>query len=167
MTTDEIAALSQFVGTLGVIASLAFVGVQVRLAAKATRAHVRESISNGYLSVSDQVTTHADVFARGIAATPETFAGFSDTDKMVYMSVILAFYKHFENMHAHYEQGLIDAETWAAWSTHILMYFQQPGVRMWWNLRRHAFRPSFRAFLENTPPPAATTMVSVLKGKPE
>lgn len=166
MTLQQIEVLAQLLGTLGVIASLAFVGVQVRQSTKATRAQVQEHITSAYQAVVESVTTHAAVFARGIGATPESFSKFSDEDKMIYFGVIFGFYKHFENMHAHYERGFIDRETWTAWSEHILMYFNQPGVQLWWNLRKGTFRPSFRAFLESSPIPEVRSMVDVLRTRP-
>jgi hypothetical protein len=66
-------------------------------------------------------------------------------------------------MHAQYQGGLIDRESWDAWSEHILMYFNQPGVRLWWSLRGGAFRPSFRAFLESAPASTLRSMVDVLQ----
>ena len=165
MTLEEIGVLSQLVGTLGVIASLVFVGVQIRQNTKATRAQVHESITSGYQAAAQSVTTHAEVFARGIAATPESFSAFSEADKMTYFGVIFGFFKHFENMHAQYENGYVDPESWTAWSEHMLMYFHQPGVQVWWSLRKGTFRPSFRAFLETTPPPRVRSMVEVLRDK--
>jgi hypothetical protein len=42
----------QLVGTLGVIGSPIFVGLQVRQNTKATRVQVQENVTNGYISVT-------------------------------------------------------------------------------------------------------------------
>ena len=55
-------------------------------------------------------------------------------------------------------------ESWAAWSENMLMHFNQPGVQMWWSLRKGSFRPSFRNFLESSPAPKVSTTVDVLRG---
>jgi hypothetical protein len=45
----------------------------------------------------------------------------------------------------------------------MLMYFNQPGVQMWWSLRKGSFAPIFRTFLESSPAPKVPTMVDVLR----
>ena len=47
----------------------------------------------------------------------------------------------------------------------MLMYFNQPGVLMWWSLRRGSFAPSFRKFLESSPAPKVPTMVEIMRGQ--
>lgn len=113
-----------------------------------------------------RITDNAKVFAQEIAATPESFRSFADEDKLVYFGVIFGFFKHFENMHSQYERRLIDDTSWAAWSEHALLYFNQPGVQFWWKLRKGAFRPGFRKFLELSPAPGNPNMVAVLHDKP-
>lgn len=54
-------------------------------------------------------------------------------------------------------------ESWGAWSEHMLMSFNQPGVKMWWNPRKGSFAPGFRNFLESSPAPNVPTMVDVLQ----
>lgn len=39
---------------------------------------------------------------------------------------MLGFLKLFEMMYAQYDQGVMNEETWNAWSTHIRMQFHQP-----------------------------------------
>ena len=101
---------------------------------------------------------------RGIAATRESFAAFSDADKLIYFGLIFSIFKHFENIHSQHERGFIDNESWMAWSEHVLMYFNQPGVKMWWELRRGSFNPRFRKFLESSPAPKVATFVEIMSG---
>jgi hypothetical protein len=47
MTLEQLNIVLQLVGTLGVIASLIFVGLQVRQNTKATRVQVQENMTSG------------------------------------------------------------------------------------------------------------------------
>jgi len=114
--------------------------------------------------VAQVLIDNAEVFTRGIAATRESFSSFSDADKLVYFGAIFSIFKHFENIHSQRQRRFIDDESWGAWSEHILMYFNQPGVQMWWNLRKGSFDPRFREFLESSPAPKVQTMVDVMRG---
>jgi hypothetical protein len=164
MTLEQLNIALQIVGSIGVIGSLIFVGLQVRQNTKTTRVQVQENMTSCYISVAQLLIDNAEVFTRGIAATRESFALFSDADKMIYFGGILAMFKHFENIHSQRQRGFIDQESWAAWSEHILMYFNQPGVKMWWELRRGSFNPRFRTFLESSPPPEVPTFVELMHG---
>ena len=164
MTLEQLNIVFQLVGTLGVIASLIFVGLQVRQNTKATRVQVQENMTSGYISVAQILIDNAEVFTRGIAATRESFASFSDPEKMIYFSAIFSIFKHFENIHSQRQRGFIDQESWTAWSEHLLMYFNQPGAKMWWELRRGSFNPRFRTFLESSPAPKVATFVELMRG---
>jgi hypothetical protein len=87
MTLEQLNLVLQIVGSIGVIGSLIFVGLQVRQNTKATRVQVQENMTSCYISVAQVLIDNAEVFTRGIAATRESFASFSDADKMIYFGV--------------------------------------------------------------------------------
>lgn len=163
MTLEQLGSLFEIIGTVCVIGSLIFVGVQVRQNTKAARVQVQENMTSGYISVVQMLIDNAEVFTRGIAANQQSFASFSEADKLTYFSILFAAFKLFENVYSQHERGFIDRESWMAWSENILMHLNQPGVQMWWNLRKGSFRPSFRKFLESTPAPKVPTTLDVLR----
>jgi hypothetical protein len=162
MTLEQLSLMFQLAGASGVIASLIFVGMQIRQNTQATRVQVQENMTSGYIATAQILIDNAEVFTRGIAATRESFSSFSDADKLVYFGAIFSIFKHFENIHSQRQRGFIDDESWTAWSEHILMYFNQSGVQLWWRLRKGSFAPSFRNFLESSPAPDMPTVVDVL-----
>jgi hypothetical protein len=164
MTLEQLNFVLQIIGSVGVVGSLIFVGLQVRQNTKATRVQVQENMTSDYIAVAHMLIDNAEVFTRGIAATPDSFASFSAAEKMISFVCFFAMFKHFENIHSQRERGFIDKESWAAWSEHILMSFNQPGVKIWWELRRGSFNPHFRSFLESSPPPKVATLVEVMPG---
>ena len=72
----------QIIEALGVIASLIFVGAQIRQNTKATRVQVQENMTSDYIAVAQILIDNADAFTRGIAATRESFTSFSAADKL-------------------------------------------------------------------------------------
>ena len=163
MTLEQLGNVFQIVGTVCVIASLIFVGAQVRQNTKATRIQVQENMTRGCIAVVKMLIDNAELFTRGIVATRESFRSFSEPDKLTFISMLFAAFKLFENVHSQHERGFIDRESWAAWSENMLMHFNQPGVQMWWSLRKGSFRPSFRKFLESSAAPKVPTTVDVLR----
>ena len=97
MTLEQLNLLLQIVGSIGVIGSLIFVGLQVRQNTKTTRVQVQENMTSCYISVAQLLIDNAEVFTRGIAATRESFALFSDADKMIYFSAIFPLFTFREH----------------------------------------------------------------------
>ena len=76
----------------------------------------------------------------------------SNADKLVFVTVAMAMFRHYENVFLQNREGYVRSEDWNAWTTHLLMYFNMPGVRYWWTMRRSSFSPAFVAFLESASP---------------
>ena len=165
MNLQDFASLAEIVGGFAVLATLIYLVIELRNNTKTTRAQMHDNVTSGYLSVCAMVVDNAKAFSAGIAASQEEFDSFSDEDKVVYFGTIFGFFKHFEHIYSQHRRGYIDESDWAAWSEHILLYFHQPGVQLWWSLRRGSFVQHFGEFLESSLPPAAETMVGVMRKK--
>jgi len=163
MTLSDLGNLGDFIGAIGVIASLIYVGFEVRRNTKALRAQAHETVVSGYMAIVQVMADHAETTAKGFQSSYEEFRIFSDAEKLIFFGVIYGFFKHFEQIYAQYKQGLIGASEWEAWNEHIRMQFHQPGVQWWWKLRRTSFSESFRTYLDNSAPPEMKTMVEVFQ----
>jgi len=146
---------------MGVIASLIYVGFEVRRNTKALRAQAHETVVSGYMAPIQVMADHAETTARGFKASYEEFRTFSDAEKLIFFGVIHGFFKHFEQIYAQHEQGLRGSSEWESWNEHIRMQFHQPGVQWWWKLHRTSFSESFRAYLDESASPEMKTMVEV------
>jgi hypothetical protein len=149
MTLEELNFAVQIVSGIAVTASLIFVGIQIRQSTHTARAQIHQNITSGWLAIVPVVTDNGKVFAAGLGASAEEFAKFSDADKLTFIGVLFGFFKHYENMYFQYQCGHIDKATWEAWSSHMFLYFRQPGVQVWWQMRKEAFAPQFRNFIES------------------
>ncbi|MDH4072276.1 MAG: hypothetical protein OEV41_04120, partial [Gammaproteobacteria bacterium] len=83
--------------------------------------------------------------------------------KSFFFSTMLGFFEHFEMMYVQYAHGVMDEETWNAWSTHIRMQFHQPGAQHWWSLRKEAFIPAFHEYLDKSTAPEMRSIIDLLK----
>jgi hypothetical protein len=163
MTLSDLGNISEFVGAIGVIASLIYVGLEVRRNTKALRAQAQETVVAGYLESINMISEHADVMAKCFRSSYEEFLTYPEGEKTIFFGVIFGFFKHFEQVHAQYRRGLIDEQEWSSWSEHIRMQFHQPGPQWWWAMRRTAFVESFREFLENSSRPEMKPLTEILQ----
>lgn len=165
MTLSDLGNIGEFVGAIGVIASLIYVGLEVRRNTKALRAQAHETVVSGYMDSIQVFSAHAETVAKSFQSTYEEFQNFSDAEKLIFFGTVFGFFKHFEQIHAQYRQGLIGNEDWDAWSEHIRMQFHQPGTQWWWKLRRTAFAKSFRDYLDECSQPEMLTMSEILQDR--
>lgn len=147
-TLETLALLSQVAGAAAVFASLIFVGFQIRGQANATRAQTEQAIAANWMALAQVIGGSAEAFTRGIVSTDATFADLNDADRMRFLTALFALFKHYENMYLQFGKGRISEAEWEPWSHHIQMYFHQPGVQIWWGLRKATFSPTFRDFLD-------------------
>lgn len=148
MTLETIALLSQIGGTVAVLASLIFVGLQIRQQANATRAQTEQAIAANWMALGQVISSSAEAFTSGLLSTSPTFADLNDADRMRFLTSLFALFKHYENMYLQFQKGRISDAEWQPWSNHLQMYFHQPGVQTWWGLRKATFSPAFRSFLD-------------------
>lgn len=163
MSLQEIANIGEILGAAGVIASLIFVGWQIRTNTKTTRMRMHEQVTQTYMSFLSSVLLDPDSFSAGLQSVDSEFSNLSDGQKMFFFGTMLGLFKHFELMHAQRDQGIMDQETWHSWSEHMRMYFHQPGAQAWWALRKYTFVPKFRIYLESSAPSEMISFVDLVK----
>ena len=162
MTLEQLGSLAEILGAVGVIASLVFVGLQIRQNTKATRAQIHEQITSTYLSFLNSALLNPEAYAAGISVTEDEFSRLTPGERTYFFGTALGFFKQFELMYVQNQTGIMDKEIWDSWSVYILMYFHQPGIQLWWKSRKRAFTEDFQEFLESSEPPEMPSFASVL-----
>ncbi len=163
MTLEQWSSLSQIVAAAGVLASLLFVGFQIRQNTLAMIAQSQQHIATSWFTMGQLVADHAPAFGAGLRSKDPAFADLKDEDRLRFVSIIFALFKHYENIFRQFQGGRVEADVWAAWSFHMKMYFHQSGVQSWWRMRKEAFAPSFRAFLESSETPTVPSPAKLME----
>lgn len=154
MNWNAAAAIAELIGALGVIASLIFVGLQVRQNTRSLRAATYDSLvgSNGeWLKALIGDPTLASSFEEAVA----DWSRVSESERPRVMYLLTQLFRQWENTFFQHRQGTLDPGLWRTWSHIIVSYFHQPGLQEWWKLRRHAYSAEFAEFLESSAPPSA------------
>jgi hypothetical protein len=148
---EAVNALAQLIAAIGVIVSLFYLATQIRQNTRSMRAVVVDSLAH---SLIDLLSPQAyDVQAiRAFAAAVEDWHGVTEEDRARSLSFMFPTFKLFENAWFQQRQGTLDKQQWEGWDAYIRMYYHRPGVRTWWSLRKMAFAPGFRNYLEATAP---------------
>jgi hypothetical protein len=154
MNWEALGAISEFVAAVGVIASLIYVGMQIRQNTRSMRAATYDSLvrSNGdWLAPIIQDGELAASFEMAVAS----WAKVEEAQRPRVMYLLTQLFRHWENAFFQQEQGTLAPSLWLTWQRIILSYFHQPGIQEWWQLRRTAYSTEFREFLETSSPPSS------------
>lgn len=165
MNLETINAIAQLIAAIGVVASLFYLAVQIRQNTRSQKSVVVDSLTRSLMELLGP-QAHDVEFTRAFTRVIKDWDGASDEDRARTVAVLLAVFKLSENAWFQKRQGTLDAQQWEGWDAYARMYFHLPGVKSWWQLRRAAFAPGFRDYIESSQPIAEMVPLSdVIRGK--
>ena len=146
MDWEAIATIAEVVGAVGVIASLVYVGVQVRQSADSTRAAttaqtIDQSANSSQFLAQDKDS--AALYFRGLD-NPDTL---DKDEKSQFFFILLNLFRRYENSEYQYRQGLLAEGSWVGLSGNIKLIIETPGFRWWWPRAEVGFSPDFRKLI--------------------
>jgi len=153
MTLAEISQISQTLGSAAVVASLIFVGFQMRQNTKATRAASHHAVSEALNRVNL-------LWARNSEVTRIWLSGMSDRraltpeERWRFDSTVRAYLHVCETMYRQADLGAGDFGIVRAEGNGIKTVFSSEGVREWWAENPFGFSPEFRDYVERLIKPA-------------
>ena len=166
MSLETINAIAQLVAAIGVIASLFYLAAQIRQNTRSMRAVVVDSLAN---SIADVIRPMAEdrELMRAVHLVVENWHDATEEDRMRALPLFFSTFKLFENAWFQQRQETLDPQQWLGWDAYIRMYYHRPGVKDWWQLRRTAFAPGFRDYVENSEPISELPSVAqLIRDKP-
>ena len=151
MNWDAIGAVGEILGAMAVIASLIFVGVQIRSNTRATQTAATHNISNTFLTLFKSFSDDPEMGRLWIQQTRDiSDLTASDVQRLMFISAMAL--KALEDAFHQYQMGQMTDDMWAGWQVQIITICSYPGVRHYWEHRKNFYSPSFQAFVDNPPP---------------
>jgi hypothetical protein len=148
---DAIGAIAELVGATGVIASLFYLGTQIRQNTRSVKAasyHAVVTNLSDYSSAIGRDQSTADLLFRG----QSDFNALRRTEQFQFALLMISLFRSYEDIFYQYRQEMIDESVWAGWSNSMTRIFWRPGVQIWWPSWREDCHPKFREFLEASTP---------------
>jgi hypothetical protein len=144
MDIMELGAIGELVGGIAVIASLIYVGLQVRQANRQARDEAARGVANQFDRYIETIVADPDVRAAWVIATGGTHGGpmrnprSLDPDQLSLVAMVL--YRALHQIHSHYRAwvaGTLDDDQWSKVSplanegAHTLALFNPTRTRWW------------------------------------
>ena len=157
MTLEQASFVAQIASAVAVIASLIFVGFQLKHATAAIRGSSSQAHSGIYTALVQSIVNNAD-FARiwSIGLTePNALAKEEWVRFVAYAS---ALFRLYESSRVQWQHGRLDDEHWHTIEKQAISFGHLPGLKAAWKLRCDWYSPDFRAWFESLEPGSPPTV---------
>lgn len=147
MTLEQASLVAQIVSAIAVIASLIFVGVQLRQATAAIRGSSSEAHAALYTELVDSIVDNAD-FARIWTIGLNDPMALGDDEWVRFVAYSSALFRQYETSRVQWQKGRLDNEHWHTIEKQAISFGHLPGLKAAWKVRRHWYSADFRAWFE-------------------
>lgn len=162
MTFETVPFFAEVIGLLAIIASLIFVGVEIRQSSVATRAATDAAVADGYREMN-LVMASSPELARAFAENGDDPAGAPAQDQILMLSLWRALFHIWSNSHRQHLNGTLDPAIHQGVVQEIATYaggtegerptsgiLQRRRLMRWaWETERFIFNPDFQIFVDN------------------
>lgn len=146
MTLDQYAAIGEFVGGIGVIATLVYLALQIRQNTKSVRSSTL-AVNSQLWSGTMMNTLDPNILPSYLKGSlgeaeldPESFARFLFTCR--------AYYVNMENQWYQYQNGTLEEEIYLGYERSLLnQMLAYKGMRRYWKMFSNEFSPEFSDYI--------------------
>ena len=153
MNWDAIGAVAELVGALGVVASLAYLAVQIRqntqhidFNTRAIRASTYQNFSNTFGEFEDLLLEHKQlghIWVSGLTEGEPPEAG----ERILFNNLAHKFFRIYETLYLQYEAGLVEQHLFESAHRFPDELIERPGLQGYWQRNRRRYDESFGRFI--------------------
>ncbi len=159
MSLEQASYLSQIVGVVAVVASLIFVGVQLRQNSLAVRAAASQAHSAIYHQITSSIVDDAS-FARIWRLAGEQFDSLEPDERVRFFAFTTILFRYYESSYVQWRRGQLDDEHWHTIVQQLTGSRGSPGIAEWWKRRKSWHSPAFQRWYETLPQNLETPLYS-------
>src|SRR5688572_24134525 len=148
MTLEQASLVAQIVSAIAVIASLIFVGVQLKQTTAAIRGSSSEAHAALYTQLVHSIIDNAD-FARIWSVGLTDPKALREDEWVRFVAYSSALFRQYETSRVQWQKGRLDDEHWHTVEKQAINFRQMAGLKAAWKLRGHWYSPDFRDWFES------------------
>ncbi len=147
MTLQDLGNIGEFVGAVGVIATLAYLAVQVRQNTRALRASTFQDISMAMSRSSEAMAANPDLVSLVVRGA-EGLADLTPEDRHRYNLTLMMVFRRLESVYVQRTLGSVAEELTGGFERSSISSIASGGGAEWWETARPAFNASFVAYVD-------------------
>ncbi len=168
MSLEQASYLSQIIGALAVLASLVFIGLQIRQNTESQKV-VAVSTLAGAIAAINVPAMQSPALGEALAKATRDWNSASREQRVLAHFFLFSYFKLGENAWYQHQKGVLEGTQWTGWETMLRAFYHAGGVqRGWWPRRRRAYSPEFQAYLASSQQPVDVgSLEDLFGGGPE
>ncbi len=148
MNWDAVGAIAEAVGAAGVIATLLYLGVQIRANTRSVRASTRQETVHGGRQVNLALAQDPE-FSRIWTDGLLDFDALPRHERVRFASIATVFLHEFQNSLYQFEQGTLDQVSFENSRVQLSVICSLPGFASWWERNEiYRFYPAFEQLVD-------------------
>jgi hypothetical protein len=148
MTVEEVYFISQIVAAIAIVASLIFVGMQMRAQTRETRYSVMNQILTDYQQVMQSMAADPTFALDFFAAGNGGFEAIAPERRPAFVYQLAVTLRLYERAFIQRAAGRVADDAWDVIHRSLVPFLSSKGVKEFWQLRRAIFTPAFAAFVD-------------------
>ncbi len=148
MSIEDLGSIGEVVAAIATIATLFFLGVQIRRSNIAARTSAEIELPQKFAEWVAHVSSHPEQLRVWdlAAADPD---GLNPTEVSQFRWIVAELFLVFEAQYFAHKGGVLSAASWSVKRGTILGFLENPVVREWWENRMTPFSEEFRDEIES------------------
>ena len=148
MTLEQLALIAEIVGGVGVVASLIFLGVEIRRQRKESNLQAANELTaqwSGLMTSLHESHEMAEIWLKG----HHDFDALNAVSKLRYGAYFGRFLRNSEGLYLHLQAHTLDPMVWRGIERAIRDTIILPGAQAWWGTRKHWYTDPFQKLIDN------------------
>jgi hypothetical protein len=146
MELDQIALVADVVQAIAVVATLIFVGMQVRYNTRIARMTAAQTSAQLLAENLGRVTDSPDL-AELLSGGRGTLGDFTDAERLRVSNFVSSGFRHLEVLHAHRRYDIYEEELWQGAAGRLRRMLSNPRIQDWWVDNKDIYAASFRDYV--------------------
>ena len=143
MTLSDLGNVGEFIASIAVVASLVYLGIQIRQNSRIVKAATHHSSSRAWSELEVALGTDSEA-ARILLKGSRSYAELDLEERFRYSLLMRAILHRHEDDFVQVQEGLIDASKLAQQRRSVAGALAEPAARDWWTENAHLFSQDFQ-----------------------
>lgn len=163
MTLSDLSNLGTFVSAIAVLASLIFVGIQIRQNTRAVRAAASQAHTENWQALLAPIIENddvAEIYRRGLS----DINSLTENGRVRFLFIAAGVLRFAESARLQWLHGQLDQAHWENLERNLTSLANQEGFRSYWAIRREWYNADFQRWYDALPVHDARPMYTAQKG---
>jgi len=145
---DAVQALAELTAAFGVLASLLYVGSQIRQNTQAVRSATAQAVHDNYAAWYQGYANDPALMRIAVDGLRD-FQALDEVAKAQFIALFMQFLSYSQNAFFQWREGALSPELWSGWELLMMNLVSAPGGKQFWLERGYVFGEAFRSHVED------------------